>query len=279
MAAKSSISKVISDLRGVTADSFRTPLFIPAWMRGISTFATLVGYFLRDLIRSPWIWFDLLGVLLVQLFFFANTPSRDSFFSVTYVTTLLLSALTTSGIFSRANHAATYPILARRVTKTSFVAAGMLTAWVIGMLTYVLASLLVALRYKLLAADGGPAWLTPGTLVLGSITIAVGAIFAVALLTLLSNFVSSFTVRMITLAVMTISVMAFDPRSFPIENLRSIMARIPPLFAPVIGAIQYAANDQPDTVARASLLTVAAFATTLIGLVWWLSARGEVVLE
>jgi hypothetical protein len=84
---------------------------------------------------------------------------------------------------------------------------------------------------------------------------------------------------MITLAVMTVSVMAFDPRSFPIENLRSIMARIPLLFAPVLGAIQYAANDQPDTVARASLLTVAAFATTLIGLVWWLSARGEVVLE
>jgi hypothetical protein len=115
--------------------------------------------------------------------------------------------------------------------------------------------------------------------VIGSITIAVGAAFAVALMTLLSNFVSSFTVRMITLAVMTISVMAFDPRSFPVENLRPVMASIPPLFAPVIGAIQYAATPEPDTVARASLLTVAAFATTIIGIVWWLSARGEVAVE
>lgn len=255
------------------------PLLIPAWLRGTSTFATLVSFFLRDFVRSPWVWFNLVGVGLAQLFFFANTPSRDSFFSVTYVTILLLSALTTAGIFSRANHPATYPILARRISKTGFIAAGMLTAWIIGMLTYVLATLLVLLRYKLLATGGGPDWLTPGTLVLGSLTIAVAATFAVALLTLLSNFVASFTVRMITLAVMTISVMAFDPRSFPIENLRSFMARIPPLFAPVIGAIQYAATDQPDTVARASLLTVAAYATTLIGLVWWLSARGEVVLE
>jgi hypothetical protein len=73
--------------------------------------------------------------------------------------------------------------------------------------------------------------------------------------------------------------MAFDPRSFPIENLRPVMARIPPLFAPVIGAIQYAGSADPDTVARASLLTVAAFATTIIGIIWWLSARGEVAVE
>ena len=220
-----------------------------------------------------WAWFS------AHLFFFANTPSRDSFFSVTYITTLLLSALTTAGIFSRANHPHTYHILARRISKTSFVAAGMFASWIIGLLTYVLAALLVVLRYKLLAGDSGPDWLMLNTLVLGSITIAVGALFAVALMTLLSNFVASFTVRMITLAVMTISVMAFDPRSFPIENLRPLMARIPPLFAPVIGAIQYAAGADPDTVARASLLTVAAFATTIIGIIWWLSARGEVAVE
>ena len=44
------------------------------------------------------------------------------------------------------------------------------------MLTYVLAALLVGLRYKLLASEGGPDWLTPSNLVLGSITIAVGAL-------------------------------------------------------------------------------------------------------
>ena len=83
------------------------------------------------------------------------------------------------------------------------------------MLTYVLAALLVVLRYKLLASEGGPEWLTLNTLTLGSITIAVGALFAVALMTLLSNFVASFTVRMLTLAVMTISVMAFDLTQLP----------------------------------------------------------------
>jgi hypothetical protein len=279
MATNPTTSKVISDLRGAPADSFRAPLLMPAWWRGASTFLTLLFFFLRDFVRSPWVWFNTVGVLLAHLFFFANTPSRDSFFSVTYITTLLLSALTTAGIFSRANHPHTYHILARRVSKTTFVAAGMFAAWIIGMLTYVLAALLVLLRYKLLASDSSPDWLTLNTLALGSITIAVGALFAVALMTLLSNFVSSFTVRMITLAVMTISVMAFDPRSFPIENLRPVMERIPPLFAPVIGAIQYAASANPDTVARASLLTVAAFATTTIGIVWWLSARGEVAVE
>lgn len=279
MATKQPTSKVISDLRGATADPFRAPLLMPAWWRGASTFVTLLFFFLRDFVRSSWVWFNVVGVVLDHLFFFANIPSRDSFFSVTYITTLLLSALTTAGIFSRANHPHTYPILARRISKTTFVAAGMFASWIIGMLTYVLAALLVVLRYKVLASEGGPEWLTPSTLVLGSITIAVAATFAVALMTLLSNFVASFTVRMITLAVMTISVMAFDPRSFPIENLRPVMARIPPLFAPVIGAIQYAANADPDTVARASLLTVAAFATTIIGIIWWLSARGEVVVE
>jgi hypothetical protein len=279
MATNQPTSKVISDLKGATADSFRAPLRTPAWWRGASAFVTLLFFFLRDFVRSPWVWFNVVGVVLFHLFFFANSPSRDSFFSVTYITTLLLSALTTAGIFSRANHPHTYHILARRISKTTFVAAGMSAAWIIGMLTYVLAALLVALRYNVLASDDGPDWLTPSTLVLGGITIAVGATFAVALMTLLSNFVASFTVRMVTLAVMTISVMAFDPRSFPIENLRPIMARIPPLFAPVIGAIQYAGSADPDTVARASLLTVAAFATTIIGIIWWLSARGEVAVE
>ncbi len=279
MATNQSTIKFISDLRRATADPFRAPLLIPAWWRGASTFVTLLFFFLRDFVRSPWVWFNVMGVVLFHLFFFANTPSRDSFFSVTYIATLLLSALTAAGIFSRANHPHTYLILARRISKTTFVAAGMFAAWIVGVLTYVLAALLVVLRYKLLASDAGPDWLTLSTLVLGSITIAVAALFAVALMTLLSNFVASFAVRMITLAVMTISVMAFDPRSFPIENLRPVMASIPPLFAPVIGAIQYAASADPDTVARASLLTVAAFASTIIGIVWWLSARGEVAVE
>jgi hypothetical protein len=279
MATRQSTSKVIADLRGVTADSFRKPLLVPAWWRGTSTFLTLLLLFLRDFVRSPWVWFNVGGVVLAHLVFFGNTPSRGNFFSVAYVTTLLLSALSTSGIFSRANHRHTYPILARRISKTSFVAAGMLASWIMGMLTYVLTGLLVMVRYKVLAAGGGAGWLTWETMATGSVTIAVGAIFAVALMTLLSNFVSSFLVRMITLAVMTISVMAFDPRSFPIENLQPIMARIPPLFAPVIGAIQYASNENPDTVGRASVLTVAAFATTITGIIWWLSARGEVVVE
>lgn len=279
MAANQPTSKVISDIRHATADPFGAPLLIPAWWRGASTFLTLLFFFLRDFVRSPWVWFNVAGVVLAHLFFFADTPSRGSFFSVTYTTTLLLSALTTAGIFSRANHPHTYPILARRISKTTFVAVGMFASWIIGILTYVLAALLTMLRYKVLVSEGGPEWLTPGTLALGSITIAVAALFAVALMTLLSNFVASFAVRMITLAVMTISVMAFDPRSFPVENLRPVMASIPPLFAPVIGAIQYAATPEPDTVARASLLTVAAFATTIIGIIWWLSARGEVAVE
>ena len=100
MAMKQPTSKVISDLRRATADPFRIPLQMPTWWRGISAFVTLLFFFLRDLMRSPWVWFNVVGVILAHLFFFANTPSRDSFFSVTYITTLLLSALTTAGTFS-----------------------------------------------------------------------------------------------------------------------------------------------------------------------------------
>ncbi|MEO5954005.1 MAG: hypothetical protein ABIQ44_16200, partial [Chloroflexia bacterium] len=122
-------------------------------------------------------------------------------------------------------------------------------------------------------------WLTLGVLVSGALPVAVGTACVVGLMALISNFVSPFGVRLLVLGIIALGVMAFDPRSFPIENLRSLVAVMPPLLAPIVGAIRFATDVQPDAVARASLLVVAAYATTISGLVWLISSRREVVIE
>jgi hypothetical protein len=124
-----------------------------------------------------------------------------------------------------------------------------------------------------------PQWLTPNVLLGGILPVAVGAACVVGVMALIANFVSPFGVRLLVLGIIALGVMAFDPRSFPVENLRSVVAVMPPLLAPVVGAIRFASDVQPDSVARASLLVVAAYATTLGGLVWWLSSRREIVIE
>jgi hypothetical protein len=266
---------------GITESAFKQPLYVPNRLRGASVFSTLTAFLLRDFARGPWLWLNLVGVLLTHLIFFGNAPNRAAFFAVTYITTLVLAALTTGSIFSRANHAHTYPILARRISKTTYVAAGMLASWLIGILAYGLAALLVLLRYGVFVPDGStpPEWLNPGTLATGSLPVAVGVACVVALMTLVANFVSPFGVRLLVLGVIALGVMAFDPRSFPIENLRPFIQVTPPLLAPLVGALRFATDTHPDSVARASLLLVAGYTTTIIGLVWWLSSRREVVIE
>lgn len=264
---------------GLTERAFKQPLYVPSWLRGATMFWTLTAFLLRDFLRSPWLWFDLLGVGVTHLFFFSSTPDRTAFFTVTYFSTLILAAMTTAGIFSRANHPHSYPILARRVSKTTYVGSALLAAWIVGILTYVLASALVYLRYGMLVPEGPPDWLNAGTLVSGSLPLVVGLACVTGLMALVANFVSPFGVRLLVLGVIALGVMAFDPRSFPIENLRGMVAVMPPLLAPIVGALRFATDAQPDSVARGSLLVVAAYATTIIGLVWWISARREVVIE
>jgi hypothetical protein len=263
----------------LTERAFKQPLYVPGWLRGATVFATLTTFLLRDFARSPWIWVNLVGVGITHLLFFGNAPDRATYFAVTYVSTLVLAAFTTGGIFSRTNHTHTYPILARRVSKATYVAAALVASWIASMFAYALSALAVWVRYGLLAPDNSLQWLTPLELAKGSVPIAVAAAFVAGLMALVANFVSPFGVRLLVLGAIALGVMAFDPRSFPIENLRPAIALMPPILAPLIGALHFATDAQPDAVARASLLVVAAYATTIIGLVWWLSARREVVIE
>lgn len=261
--------------------AFKAPMHVPEWMQGTTIYGTLASFMFRDFMRSPIFWVDIVGVVLAHLLFFGNAPDRPAFFAISYFSTLLLAILTTAGIFSRANHPHSYPILARRVTKPGYVAAAMLVAWLISLLAYVLAALLVYLRYVVLIGQGSvaPEWLTPGVLIMGILPVGIGAACVVGVMALIANFVSPFGVRLLVLGIIALGVMAFDPRSFPIENLRSFVAVMPPLLAPIVGAIRFASDVQPDAVARASLIVVAAYTTTICGLVWWLSSRREIVIE
>jgi hypothetical protein len=268
--------------RGELAESaFKQPTYVPGWLRGATISGTLLSFLLRDFARSPWSWFNLLGLGLTHVLFFGNAPDRAAFFAVAYISTLALAAISTGGIFSRANHPHSYPILARQVSKTTYVAVGLIASWLVGMVNYGLSALLVFLRYSVFVPEGSvvPPWLDAPALASGSLPVAVGLACVVGLMTLVSNFVSPFGVRLLILAVIALGVMAFDPRSFPIENLRPFIEVMPPLLAPLVGALRFATDTQPDSVARASLLLVAGYATTIIGLVWWLSARRDVVIE
>jgi hypothetical protein len=157
----------------------------------------------------------------------------------------------------------------------------MLASWLVGIMVYALSALLVYARYVTFAPASPirTEWLNLGTLVSGSLPVAVGLACVVGLMALVANFVSPFGVRLLVLGVIALGVMAFDPHSFPIENLRPLIEVMPPLLAPLIGALRFATDAQPDAVARASLLLVAAYATTIIGVVWWLSTRRDIVIE
>lgn len=271
-------SKAESEL---TESAFKQPMHVPGWLRWINTYWTLALFLMRDFVRSPWVWVNVVGVILTHLIFLGGAPDRPAFFAVVYVSTLVLATLTAAGIFSRSNHPHTYAILVRGISKAGYVTVCMLVAWLISVLTYGLAALLVFVRYAVLVPQDAtpPQWLTPNVLLLGVLPVGVGAACAVGLMALIANFVSPFGVRLLVLGVIALGVMAFDPRSFPIENLRPFVSVMPPLLAPIVGAVRFATDVQPDAVARASLLVVAAYATTIIGLVWWLSSKREVVIE
>src|SRR5215203_6971282 len=120
-----------STISGLNEGSFKKPMYVSNRLRGITTFSTLATFLMRDFLRSPLLWVNLVGVVLTHLLFFGNAPDRPAFFAVAYASTLGLAVLSTAGIFSRANHPHSYPILARQVTKSGYVATVMFVSWVV----------------------------------------------------------------------------------------------------------------------------------------------------
>jgi hypothetical protein len=253
--------------------------FVPARFRAISLFGTLLWFIIRDFIRSPWLVVDIVAIVGLQLFLPSTNPAREGYFGLLYWFMLALAAVNTMAIFSRAGSTHTYAILARPVTRTTYVAAGMIAAWLLSILAYLLVTALAYLRF-------GPLFQSPGADLFGfpgylsaSIPMILAAGFAVSLASLLSAFVSPFWVRFVVLAVIAVLIMSFDPRNFPIPFMQGIVEHIPPVLAPIAGAVRLATDSSPDLLARVSVVVLAAYTCTLLALVLWLSTRRELVLD
>jgi hypothetical protein len=253
--------------------------FLPARMRGISIFFTLVWFVVRDFFRSPWPVVNAIAIVITQLFLLDSEPARARYFGIVYLLMLALAALNTMALFSRANHPHTYSVLARPVTRTTYVAATMFAAWTVSMLAYLAMSLLTYVRFGPPFNSSWSAWLDLTTYLGASVAVVVGLTFAVSLLSLLSAFVTPFGLRLLILAIIAFFVMAFDPRSFPLPFLSPYIEHVPPMLAPIAGALRFATDTTPDALARASVIILAAYTSTILALVLWLSTRREIVLD
>jgi len=252
---------------------------VASWLHPLSIFGTLLWFIIRDFVRSPWLIFNLLVIAGLQLLLPGTDLARANFFGLVYLFMLALSAVNTMAIFSRADDAHTYAILARPVTRTGYVVACMAAAWLVSVLAYVLVTALAYLRYGPPLNSPAPDFFGFSSYLTASLAVLVAISFAVSLMSLLSAFVSPFWVRFLVLAIIAFLVMSFDPRNFPIPYLQDFVARVPPVLAPIAGALRLATDSPPDSLAKLSVVILAAYTCTLLALVLWLSTRREMVLD
>ena len=81
------------------------------------------------------------------------------------------------------------------------------------------------------------------------------------------------------LGILAIFVMAFDPRTFPLPFLTPFIERMPPVLAPILGALHFATDPSPDSLAIASVAILAAYTSTILSIVLGCSTRREIVLD
>jgi hypothetical protein len=255
------------------------PRFMPAWLRGSSLFFILLWFFVRDFCRSGWIALNIFAILSLQIFLPAVDPTRTRDFGLVYMFMLVLSAVNTMAIFSRINHSQTYAILARPVTRTTYVVTVIAASWVINTGIYLVVTAMSYLRYGPPFNTPAPDWFGLSTYLGASIPVLVAITFAVSLMSLLAAFVSPFWLRLLILAVITLLVMSFDPRTFPFTFMQGIVEHIPHILAPIVGALRFSTDSPPDSAARASLIILSAYTSTILALVLWLSTRRELVLD
>jgi hypothetical protein len=245
----------------------------------LSIFGTLLWFVIRDFVKSPWLALNLLAVAGLQLLLPGSDPTRAGYFSLVYLFMLALTAVNTLAVFSRADGPQTYAILARPVTRTIYVVAAMAAAWLVSVTAYVLVTALAYLRYGPPFNSPGPDFLGFPDYLVASVSVLVAISFAVSLMSLLAAFVSPFWVRFLVLAIIAVLVMSFDPRNFPIPFLQGFAADIPPVLAPIAGALRLATDSPPDSLALVSVVVLAAYTSTLLALVLWLSTRRDAPLD
>jgi hypothetical protein len=246
--------------------------------RADAPFGPVFGFALRDYLRSPWLWINLVILMVVQFFLLAQQPTREEFFGTAYLTTLLMGALNSAAVFSRADHPQTLAILVRPVSRVAYVGALWLIAMLVTLGGYVLTLLVALLRHGPPLQPINPVneWMqNPLVFLTGSLPVIAGAALAVSMLALLSNFVAPFGLRLVVLAIVALMVMSFDPRNFLIEQLRPIVQYLPPFVAPVAGALRFATDPAMEPLAVISLVMVSAYAVAILTVVLWLTSRRE----
>lgn len=250
--------------------------------RGEAPFGPLFWFAWRDYARSPWLWINLGILMVVQFFFQSETPTREEFFGAAYLTALLLGALNSAAVFSRADHPQTMAVLVRPVSRVAYAGALWLVAMLVTLGAYVITLAASLLRHGPPLQPLNPVnqWMQdPLVFLTGTLPVIAGAALAVSLLALLSNFVAPFGLRLVVLAVVALMVMSFDPRNFLIEQLRPIVQYLPPFVAPVAGALRFATEPAIDPLAVISLIMVSAYAVAILAVVLWLASRREHHLE
>lgn len=250
-------------------------------LAGPALFFKVVGFALRDFFRSVWALL-VLAVLVAAHFLLLNSrPTQNHFFGVQYATVLLAAGVATAGFFSRANRPEMYPILARPVSRLALTGALLLASWLVAVGVYLLSTAAAVIRY-------GPwfepqasilGWMDIQTFLFGSVPMLAVAGLGVGLVALLSTFVTSSWLRLLILALIALLIMSFDNRNFPIEPMRPLLQALPPVMAPVAGALRYATEAARDVTTLVSLGMVAGYALLLAALVLALSAGRETVLE
>lgn len=241
-------------------------------------FWKLFGFTLKDYFRTPWVFLNLAILVGVHALFFKYKSGQSHFFGIEYAATMLQAALTCAVMFSRSHRAESYAILARQVPRASYVGAVMLAAWVVGLLIYVL-STLFDLFYFSEWVTGQPFsdWQTPLNYGLGSLPVLVGAGFAVCLVALLSTFVATSAVRLGTMTLLAVLVMSFDARNFPFEGARPFLENVPPVLAPLAGALKFATEQ--DNVATVSLAMLAGYTLLMLIVALLICGTREIILD
>lgn len=244
-------------------------------------FFKVLGFILRDFFRSVWALLAV-GVLVgFHIVLFSSSPSRDHFFGAQYASTIVIAAIATMGMFSRANRVEMYPILARPISRGALTGALMLAAWLVAVGGYLLSSAAALVRYGpwFEGTASVTRWLDAPTFLYGSLPMLTIAVVAIGATALLSTFVSPSLLRLLILTLVALLIMSFDNRNFPIEGIRPLLQALPPVLAPIAESLRYATEQARDSVAVVSLGVLAGYAFFLALAVLWLSSTRETALD
>src|SRR5688500_8704004 len=253
----------------------------PVARRAVAPFFTLLSFVIRDYFRSGWPLVNVAILVILHSLFFNYQSNRSHFFAIEYAVVVVIAALTSAAIFARANRAETYAILARPVRRVTLTAAILLASWLITMLFHLISTLIEGIRFGSLLnpATEGTLWRNPVTHITAMLPMMVAAAATVGLIALLSSFVSSSGMRLGLLVALALLVISFDSKNFPIEGVKPLLQQLPPVLAPAAGALKFATEAQPDSIAVVSLALLAFYALILLAAARCISSQRELILE